>query len=70
MPIEIKELVIRASVTGDPRPGASVLEAGAVAAGTRHPAPPARPLSPAEMERIVDACLKRALKVWKRSQER
>ena len=67
MPIEIKELVIRASV-GDDRAAGD----GARGSAERRPAhgAPTGALPQAEIDRIVDACVERVLKAIKKSQER
>lgn len=67
MPVEIKELVIRATVTGE-----RLTEGGAAGVADDqgpHGSPSGR-LSPGEMDRIVDACVRQVLKAMRKSKER
>lgn len=65
MPIEIRELIIRATVQPDREvegdPGGATARARAEGAG---------PLTAHEFDRIVAACVKRLVRIMKRSDER
>jgi hypothetical protein len=67
MPVEIRELVIRATVS--PEEGEE-REAADERSGQRRGDSPARALSSVELERVVNLCVGRVLRSMKRSQER
>lgn len=66
MPLEIKELVIRAQVVAEPQPR----DAGPGHDRLPHGRRPEAATAPADIERIVETCVRRALRTLKRSQER
>jgi len=68
MPVEIRELVIRATVS--PEAGKEAGNDPSGRAGQPRDDAPRRALSPAELDRIVTLCVSRVVRSIKRSQER
>ncbi len=65
MPVEIKELIIRAVATEEP-----VSPAGAKDAPGGPPGAAAPQIPPADTEAIIAACVKRVLKILQQSKDR
>jgi hypothetical protein len=66
MPVEIKELIIRATVGDDAR----ATEATSPAQNRLRPGLASRALPQAELDKIVETCVKRVLRILKKAQER